>query len=184
MIDRDGNVRIMDFGIARSLKVKGMTGAGVVIGTPEYMSPEQIEGQDVDSRSDIYSLGIILYEMVTGRVPFEGDTFLSIAVKQKTEQPRNPRELNPQIPDDIVRLILHCLEKDKAKRYQNVEDILSELGKIEKGIPDDGKDPARHQAFDFARDHGQVQAPEACHPGGGARRSCHRGHLCASPLDP
>ena len=135
MIDRDGNVRIMDFGIARSLKVKGMTGAGVVIGTPEYMSPEQIEGQDVDSRSDIYSLGIILYEMVTGRVPFEGDTFLSIAVKQKTEQPRNPRDINPQIPDDIVRLILHCLEKDKARRYQSVEDILSELGKIEKGIP-------------------------------------------------
>ena len=135
MIDRDGNVRIMDFGIARSLKVKGMTGAGVVIGTPEYMSPEQIEGQDVDSRSDIYSLGIILYEMMTGRVPFGGDTFLSIAVKQKTEQPRNPRDLNPQIPDDIVRLILHCLEKDKAKRYQKVEDILSELDKIEKGIP-------------------------------------------------
>ena len=135
MIDRDGNVRIMDFGIARSLKVKGMTGAGVVIGTPEYMSPEQIEGQDVDSRSDIYSLGIILYEMMTGRVPFGGDTFLSIAVKQKTEQPRNPRDINPQIPDDIVRLILHCLEKDKAKRYQKVEDILSELGKIEKGIP-------------------------------------------------
>jgi serine/threonine protein kinase/Tfp pilus assembly protein PilF len=135
MIDREGNVRIMDFGIARSLKVKGMTGAGVVIGTPEYMSPEQIEGQDVDNRSDIYSLGIILYEMMTGRVPFEGDTFLSVAVKQKTEQPRNPRDFNPLIPDDIVRLILHCLEKDKTRRYQKVEDILSELGKIEKGIP-------------------------------------------------
>ncbi|MCJ7589628.1 MAG: protein kinase [Candidatus Aminicenantes bacterium] len=135
MIDREGNVRIMDFGIARSLKVKGMTGAGVVIGTPEYMSPEQIEGQEVDGRSDIYSLGIILYEMMTGRVPFEGESFLGIAVKQKTEPPRNPREINPQIPDDLVRLILRCLEKDKAKRYQSAQDLLSELGKIEKGIP-------------------------------------------------
>ena len=135
MIDREGNARIMDFGIARSLKVKGMTGAGVVIGTPEYMSPEQIEGQDVDGRSDIYSLGIILYEMMTGRVPFEGDTFLSIAVKQKTERPRNPRDLNPQVPDDLVRLILRCLEKDKVKRYQSIGDVLADLGRIEKGMP-------------------------------------------------
>jgi len=135
MIDREGNVRIMDFGIARSLKVKGMTGAGVVIGTPEYMSPEQIEGHEVDNRSDIYSLGIILYEMATGQMPFEGDTFLSIAVKQKTAQPRNPRELNPQIPDDLNRLILRCLEKGKERRYQKAEDVLADLGKIEKGIP-------------------------------------------------
>jgi serine/threonine protein kinase/Tfp pilus assembly protein PilF len=135
MIDREGNARIMDFGIARSVKVKGLTGAGVVIGTPEYMSPEQIEGQDVDNRSDIYSLGIILYEMLTGRVPFAGDTFLSIALKQKTEPPRNPRELNAQIPEDLNRMVLRCLEKDRSKRYQKVEDILAELGKIEKGIP-------------------------------------------------
>jgi len=135
MIDREGSVRIMDFGIARSLKVKGMTGAGMVIGTPEYMSPEQIEGQEVDNRSDIYSLGIILYEMTTGRLPFEGETFLSIAVKQKTEAPRNPRELNPQIPEDLNRLILRCLEKDRGRRYQKAEEVLSDLGRIEKGIP-------------------------------------------------
>ena len=135
MIDREGNVRIMDFGIARSLKVKGLTGAGAVIGTPEYMSPEQIEGQEVDNRSDIYSLGIILYEMATGRLPFEGDTFLSVALKQKTEQPRNPSELNIQLPEDLNRLILRCLEKSAEKRYQKVEDLLAELGKIERGIP-------------------------------------------------
>jgi len=135
MIDREGSVRIMDFGIARSLKVKGMTGAGVVIGTPEYMSPEQIEGEETDPRSDIYSLEIILYEMMTGRLPFEGETFLSIALKQKTAQPRNPREINSQIPDDMNRLILRCLEKDKEKRYQKGEDILVDLAKIEKGVP-------------------------------------------------
>ena len=135
MIDKDGDAKIMDFGIARSLSGKGITGAGVLIGTPEYMSPEQVEGKEVDQRSDIYSLGIILYEMVTGHVPFEGDTAFTIGVKHKSERPRNPRELNAQIPEDLSRLILQCLEKDKAKRYQNASDVRSELEKIEKGIP-------------------------------------------------
>jgi serine/threonine protein kinase len=135
MIDREGNVRIMDFGIARSLEAKGITGAGVMIGTPEYMSPEQVEGKEVDQRSDIYSLGVILYEMVTGRVPFEGDTPFTIGMKHKGEMPRNPKALNTQISDDLNRVILRCLEKEKDKRYQSAEEVRSELSDIEKGIP-------------------------------------------------
>jgi len=135
MIDREGNARIMDFGIARSITGKGITGAGVIIGTPEYMSPEQVEGKEVDQRSDIYSLGVILYEMVTGRVPFEGDTPLSIAVKHKTEPPPNPKEVNAQIPDDLSRMILKCMEKNKENRYQSAGEVRSELMNIEKGIP-------------------------------------------------
>jgi serine/threonine protein kinase/Flp pilus assembly protein TadD len=135
MIDREGNAKIMDFGIARSISAKGITGAGVMIGTPEYMSPEQVEGKDVDQRSDIYSLGVILYEMVTGRVPFEGDTPFTIGVKHKSELPKNPQELNAQIPQDLSRLILRCLEKDKEKRYQSADELRTDLGKIEKGIP-------------------------------------------------
>jgi serine/threonine protein kinase/tetratricopeptide (TPR) repeat protein len=134
MIDKEGNARIMDFGIARSLREKGITGAGVMIGTPEYMSPEQVEGKETDQRSDIYSLGIILYEMVTGRVPFEGETPLSIAVKHKTEAPREPKEFNTQIPEDLNRLILRCLEKDKEKRFSLAGDLLSELDNFEKGV--------------------------------------------------
>jgi serine/threonine protein kinase/predicted Zn-dependent protease len=135
MVDEAGNAKIMDFGIARSLKVKGITGAGMMIGTPEYMSPEQVEGKEVDSRSDIYSLGVILYEMLTGRVPFEGDTPFTIGVKHKSEIPKNPLELNAQIPEDLSRLILRCLEKDKEKRYQTTAEIVFDLDKIEKGLP-------------------------------------------------
>lgn len=135
MIDREGNVRIMDFGIARSLQAKGITGSGMMIGTPEYMSPEQVEGKETDQRSDIYSLGIIMYEMVTGRVPFEGDTALTIALKHKTETPPDPREFNTQVPPDLSRFILKCMEKNKERRYQKAEEVLSELEKIEKEIP-------------------------------------------------
>jgi serine/threonine protein kinase/Tfp pilus assembly protein PilF len=135
MIDSEGNVRIMDFGIARSLEAKGITGAGVMIGTPEYMSPEQVEGKDVDQRSDIYSLGVILYEMVTGRVPFEGDTPFTVGVKQKSEAPPNPKDINSQIPDDLNKVILRCLEKEKENRYQSAGEVRSELENIEKGIP-------------------------------------------------
>jgi len=135
MIDKEGNSRIMDFGIARSLKAKGITAEGVIIGTPEYMSPEQVDAKETDQRSDIYSLGVILYEMVTGRVPFEGDTPLSVAVKQKTETPEDPRKLNSQIPEDLSNVILRCIEKNKEKRYQDAGEVQSELDKIEKGIP-------------------------------------------------
>ena len=135
MIDREGNVRIMDFGIARSLTSKGITGPGVMIGTPEYMSPEQVEGKEVDQRSDIYSLGVILYEMVTGRVPFEGDTPFTIGVKHKSEMPKNPQELNVRILAELNHLILKCLEKDKKERWQSSQQILTELARIEKDIP-------------------------------------------------
>jgi len=135
MIDKNGNAKIMDFGIARSVREKGITGPSVMIGTPEYMSPEQAEAKDVDQRSDIYSFGVILYEMATSHVPFTGETALSIAMKHKGEAPKDPRKLNPSIPNDLSNVILKCLEKDQAKRYQSASDVHSELEKIEKGIP-------------------------------------------------
>jgi serine/threonine protein kinase/Tfp pilus assembly protein PilF len=135
MLDREGNARIMDFGIARTFRTKGLTGGNVMIGTPEYMSPEQVEGKDLDHRSDIYSLGIILFEMLTGRIPFEGESVLSVALKQETQPPPDPRTINSQIPEDFSRLILKCLEKDRVKRFQSAEEVQAELAKIEKGVP-------------------------------------------------
>jgi len=135
MIDQDGNARIMDFGIARSLEGKGLTGLGVMIGTPEYMSPEQVEGKDTDQRSDIYSLGVILFEMVTGQTPFQGDTPFTVGVKHKSEKPPNPCTLNDQIPPDLSRIILKCLEKEQDNRYQSAGDLRNDLKNMEQGLP-------------------------------------------------
>jgi serine/threonine protein kinase/Flp pilus assembly protein TadD len=135
MIDSDGNVRIMDFGIARSLKTKGITDTGEIFGTPEYMSPESLEGKEVDGRTDLYALGIILYEMLTGRVPFDGETPLTVALKQKTEIPKDPRNINAQIPEGLSHVILKCMNKEKERRYKDTEELTSELERIEGGMP-------------------------------------------------
>jgi len=133
MIDKNGNARIMDFGLARSIESDEITGTGTIVGTPKYMSPEQVEGKEVDHRSDVYSLGIILYEMVTGKVPFTADTNLAIAMKHREKTPKDPKTLNPQIPDHFRTVILKCLEKKKENRYQSVKEIISELENFKAG---------------------------------------------------
>ncbi len=135
MIDKQGNSRIMDFGIARIQEGDGLTGTGAIIGTPEYMSPEQAELKEVDQRTDIYALGVVLFEMVTGKVPFEGQTPLSIALKHRSVPPQNPRELNPHIPPALAEVILKCLAKDPAKRYQNTGELVADLNSIARGLP-------------------------------------------------
>ncbi len=134
MIDREGKAKIMDFGLARISETEGLTGSGLMLGTPEYMSPEQVDLKDVDGRVDIYALGIILYEMVTGHVPFKGETPLAVALKQKNEKARDVRESNPLVPDTLISVILKCLEKDPGHRYQTAAETSEALLEVERGL--------------------------------------------------
>src|ERR1700723_599574 len=122
MIDASGDLKLMDFGIARSMEaVTRLTGA--MVGTPAYMGPEQVSGRSVDYRTDIYSLGLMLYEMFTGVPAFSADNSIAVALKQMREDPPPPHEIEPNIPVGTERTILKCLEKDPAKRFQSIADL-------------------------------------------------------------
>jgi serine/threonine-protein kinase len=123
-------VKIMDFGIALPQGKKGsdMTATGLIMGTPDYMSPEQVQGKrDLDHRSDIYSLGVVFYEMFTGILPFTGDSAINIAMKHVQEQAPSPRSINQAMPTVLELIIMRCLQKSPAERYQKVEDLQADL---------------------------------------------------------
>jgi serine/threonine-protein kinase len=108
--------------------LEGLTATGLIMGTPEYMAPEQVAGKRVDERADIYSLGIILYELFTGRVPFTGDSAIGVGFMQMKEDPKPPCEINSQISPEIERVILKALQKEASQRYSAVSELKSDLG--------------------------------------------------------
>ncbi len=136
MIDAQGNVKIMDFGIARSMEaVTRLTGS--MVGTPAYMAPEQVGGKPVDYRTDIYSLGLIMYEVFTGAQAFQADNAVAVALKQMREAPVPPHEIEPTIPVGVERAILKCLEKEPPKRFQSIGELESAMRSA--GAPATGK---------------------------------------------
>ena len=141
MFDSHGNVVLMDFGIAYAAFGTKITSTGTQMGTPHYMSPEQASGEKVDHRADIYSLGIILYEMATGEVPFQADSSLAVLHKQIYEKPVNPKDKVPEIPNWFVDVVMTCLEKDKEARYQSAREVLLDIeaGMNKHGISIDGR---------------------------------------------
>jgi serine/threonine protein kinase/Flp pilus assembly protein TadD len=127
MIDNSGKVYVTDFGLAESLTESKAAPSGKISGTPKYFSPEQARGEEPDQRSDIYSLGIILYEMTTGNTPFKADTAEGYIREHISEKPLPPSKANPSVPPACEKIILKCLEKKKEDRYQNVEELLRDL---------------------------------------------------------
>ncbi|MGH9729572.1 MAG: protein kinase domain-containing protein [Candidatus Acidiferrales bacterium] len=129
LMGKDDHVYISDFGLAKSLEssASGMTRTGQFLGTPRYMAPEQVEAKPVDHRTDLYAFGLILYEMVTGQDAFKGDSTLQIMYRRVKEKAPNPKQFNPELPDSLSRVILRCLERDPARRYQSAKEILADL---------------------------------------------------------
>jgi serine/threonine-protein kinase len=130
LIEPTGGLKIMDFGIARLTQERGMTATGTVVGTPDYMSPEQARGLPLDFRSDIYSLGVVLYEIFTGSLPFEGDSPVAVVLKHVQEKPKAPQLVNPKLDPRIAAIVLRCMEKDAGGRYQGVNDLYEALSRV------------------------------------------------------
>ncbi len=135
LIDREGRIRVTDFGIARAGNSE-ITQTGSVMGTAQYISPEQAQGMEVGPTSDIYSIGIILFEMLTGRVPFDGDNAVAIAMKQVGEEPPAPSTINPKVSPALDAIVLKALAKDPAQRFQSAAEMAAALEAAE-GSPDE-----------------------------------------------
>ena len=137
IITEDGMAKVTDFGIAKAVSNSTITAFGTTIGSVHYFSPEHARGGVTDAKSDIYSLGIVMYEMLTGRVPFDADTPVSVALMQVQEEPIEPRKLNPQIPISVNNIILKAMQKDPADRYQSATEMLIDLSTALKRPDDD-----------------------------------------------
>src|SRR5438552_103568 len=133
VVRKDGRLKVTDFGIARS-GASQMTEAGSIVGTAQYLSPEQARGAPVDARSDLYSLGIVLYEMLTGKVPFTGDAPVEIAMKHLTAVPEPPSKLRPDVPHDLDAIVMRALAKEPDQRYGSAEEMDADLARVARGV--------------------------------------------------
>jgi eukaryotic-like serine/threonine-protein kinase len=131
LIDEDGRARVADFGIARG-ESSDITATGSVMGTAQYLSPEQAQGKETTPRSDIYSIGVILYEALTGRVPFEGDSAVAVALKQVSETPRRPSTVNPSVPPALDAVVMRALAKDPEARFKDADAFMKALDAAER----------------------------------------------------
>jgi eukaryotic-like serine/threonine-protein kinase len=132
LIDDEGRARVADFGIARAGENSDITATGSVMGTAQYISPEQAQGKSTTPRSDIYSIGVILYEALTGRVPFEGESAVAVALKQVSEAPRRPSAINPNVPPALDAVVMRALAKDPDARFKDADAFLKALDAAEK----------------------------------------------------
>jgi beta-lactam-binding protein with PASTA domain len=154
LIDRSGQVKVTDFGIARAGD-SSMTEAGSILGTAQYLAPEQARGEPVDERTDLYSVGVVLYEMLTGRVPFKGDSAVTVALKHVNELPPQPQELVPGLPFSLNQIVLKALAKSPDHRYASAAEFARDLRSAQTG------GPLVAAAFDAAAESTQVMRPLA-----------------------
>ena len=131
IITEDGVAKVTDFGIAKAVSNSTITAFGTTIGSVHYFSPEHARGGYTDAKSDLYSLGVVLYEMVTGRVPFDADTPVSVALKHMQEEPIEPIILKPDLPRSVNDIIMKAMKKDTEKRYSSATEMLKDLDELD-----------------------------------------------------
>src|SRR5512134_605585 len=159
LIDAEGRARVADFGIARGGENSDITATGSVMGTAQYLSPEQAQGKETTARSDIYSIGVILYEALTRRVPFEGDSAVAVALKQVSEMPRRPSSINPEIPPALDAVVMRALAKDPEARFKDADAFLRGLDAAER-TPDRPR-PEDTAGFAAVTPEGEAEIPGA-----------------------
>jgi beta-lactam-binding protein with PASTA domain/predicted Ser/Thr protein kinase len=157
LIDDEGRARVADFGIARGGENSDITATGSVMGTAQYLSPEQAQGKPTTPSSDIYSIGVILYEALTGRVPFEGDSAVAVALKQVSETPRRPSAINPNIPPALDAVVMRALAKDPEARFKDADAFLKALDAAEKAPDTPG--PQDTAAYAAVSPEGETDLP-------------------------
>jgi serine/threonine protein kinase/tetratricopeptide (TPR) repeat protein len=133
MVDKNNRVTVMDFGIARTMEQGGMTNTGALIGTPDYMSPEQVMGEKVDARSDLFTLGVIFYQLLIGKLPYQADTVQAAMYKRTKEIPKPPREVDPEVPALLSDITAKCMQLDPAARYQSATDMQRDIAEWRDG---------------------------------------------------
>ena len=132
MLLQDGTVKVMDFGIARFARDNGRTISEKAIGSVHYISPEQAKGEVTDEKTDIYSVGVMMFEMLTGKLPFDGDTPVAVAIKQMQVEAQKPRELNPDIPQGLEEIVVRAMKKDPDLRYQTAAEMLRDIDEFKR----------------------------------------------------
>lgn len=160
LVTEEGLIKVTDFGIAKSTSSATLTNTTTIMGSAHYFSPEQAKGTLVDNRTDLYSLGVVLYEMVTGRVPFEADSPVTIALKHIQEEVVPPKQINSKIPESLNKLIIKAMEKDLGMRYQNARDIINDLQKIKEDPNAVINDVVENEENEHTIIMGSVNAPD------------------------
>src|SRR5215203_5907919 len=184
LLTASGDAKVADLGIARAASSKTMTETSLIFGTASYMSPEQAKGERVGPQSDLYSLGVVLYQMLTGELPYTADNPLATAMKHVDEAPRHPREANPAVPEELDALTAKLLAKDPADRYASAAELAEDLGRVRDGLPALAAGLGDHTTAQMSRSTGKtLTAPVAAPvrgpspPAGSGRRRALLGAL-------
>ena len=176
LLSETGDVKVIDFGIARAATATTTSRSNLILGTAGYMSPEQAKGEPVGPQSDLYSLGVVLYEMLTGELPYSAENQIALAMKHVNEPPRSPREVNPKVPEALDALTMKLLAKNPEERYASAAELVDDLERLRSGLP-----PATAAASEKTTEKVTVPLPPS--PEGQTRKTAVQPPVVSTPME-